>query len=103
MDSAASDSSYRRTRVVPISGMVRGDVRASIQARTSPRTIPLIGTTRVRRYEESLAALSIELSPEQVAALDAACPTCAPGRRVAGEVPGVLSPEGVTRSGSTCA
>jgi len=41
-------------------------------ARTSPRTIPLIGTTRVRRYEESLAALSIDLSPEQLAALDAA-------------------------------
>jgi len=41
-------------------------------ARTSPRTIPLIGTTRVRRYEESLAALSIDLSLEQPAALNAA-------------------------------
>lgn len=47
-------------------------VLAWMLARTSPRTIPLIGTTRVRRYEESLAALSIELSPEQVAVLDAA-------------------------------
>jgi len=47
-------------------------VLAWMLARTSPRTIPLIGTTRVRRYEESLAALSIDLSPEQLAALDAA-------------------------------
>ena len=41
-------------------------------ARTSPRTIPLIGTTRVRRYEEALAALSLELTADQLAALDGA-------------------------------
>jgi aryl-alcohol dehydrogenase-like predicted oxidoreductase len=47
-------------------------VLAWLLARTSPQVIPLVGTTRVRRYEESRAALSIELTPEQVAALDAA-------------------------------
>jgi len=47
-------------------------VLAWMLMRTSPRTIPLIGTTRVRRYEEALAALSLELTADQLAALDGA-------------------------------
>jgi aryl-alcohol dehydrogenase-like predicted oxidoreductase len=47
-------------------------VLAWMLARTSPRVIPLVGTTRVRRYEDAAAALSIELTPGQVTALDAA-------------------------------
>jgi aryl-alcohol dehydrogenase-like predicted oxidoreductase len=46
-------------------------VLAWLLARTSPRVIPLVGTTRVRRYQEAAAALAIELTPEQVSALDA--------------------------------
>jgi aryl-alcohol dehydrogenase-like predicted oxidoreductase len=46
-------------------------VLAWMLAKTSPRVIPLVGTTRVRRYEDAAAALAIELTPEQVAALDA--------------------------------
>jgi aryl-alcohol dehydrogenase-like predicted oxidoreductase len=46
-------------------------VLAWLLARTSPRVIPLVGTTRVRRYEEAAAALAIDLTPAQVSALDA--------------------------------
>lgn len=47
-------------------------VLAWMLASTRPRVIPLIGTTRVRRYEEALGALSLKLTPEQLATLDAA-------------------------------
>lgn len=47
-------------------------VLAWLVAQTSPKVIPLIGTTKVGRYTEAVAALDIELTPEQLAALDAA-------------------------------
>lgn len=47
-------------------------VLAWLLAQTAPRVIPLIGTTKVSRYLEAATALGIELSAEQLAALDAA-------------------------------
>ncbi len=47
-------------------------VLAWMLANTRPRVIPLIGTTQVRRYEQARGALSLDLTPAQLAALDAA-------------------------------
>ena len=47
-------------------------VLAWLAAQHSPQVIPLIGTTRVDRYEEAAAALDLKLTEEQLAALDAA-------------------------------
>jgi len=47
-------------------------VLAWLAAQHSPRVIPLIGTTRVARYEEAAAALDLKLTEDQLAALDAA-------------------------------
>jgi aryl-alcohol dehydrogenase-like predicted oxidoreductase len=44
-------------------------VLAWMAARSSPSTIPLIGTTRVDRYREAAAALSLTLSAEQLSRL----------------------------------
>ncbi len=41
-------------------------------AQRSPQMIPLIGTTKVARYAEAHSALNLELTPAQLAALDAA-------------------------------
>ena len=40
-------------------------------AQRSPQMIPLIGTTKVARYAEAHSALNLELTPAQLAALDA--------------------------------
>ena len=47
-------------------------VLAWMMAPARPSNIPLIGTTRVDRYQEALAALSLELTAAQRAELDAA-------------------------------
>jgi aryl-alcohol dehydrogenase-like predicted oxidoreductase len=47
-------------------------VLAWLAAQRSPKMIPLIGTTKVARYQEAAQALELELTPEQLAALDAA-------------------------------
>ena len=47
-------------------------VVAWLLAQTSPRRIPLVGTSRVDRYVSLAAALDLDLSTEQLARLDAA-------------------------------
>ncbi|WP_024287883.1 aldo/keto reductase [Cellulomonas sp. KRMCY2] len=47
-------------------------VLAWLLAQDSPQVVPLIGTTRLQRYEEALAALDITLDPHQLATLDGA-------------------------------
>ena len=47
-------------------------VLAWMAAQREPRILPLIGTTKVSRYQEAAQALDLQLTPEQVAALDAA-------------------------------
>jgi aryl-alcohol dehydrogenase-like predicted oxidoreductase len=47
-------------------------VLAWMAAQHSPRVIPLIGTTKVTRYREAAQALDLELTTEQLTALDAA-------------------------------
>lgn len=47
-------------------------VLAYLMAQREPRIIPLIGTTKVSRYEQAAGALEVDLSPEQLAILDAA-------------------------------
>lgn len=44
-------------------------VLAWLLAQTSPRVIPLLGTTKVARFAEAAAALTIDLTPEQLARL----------------------------------
>jgi aryl-alcohol dehydrogenase-like predicted oxidoreductase len=63
---AVLDAVAAETRASP--GQV---VLAWLAARRSPSTIPLIGTTRVDRYRHAAAALDLELSPSQLALLDA--------------------------------
>jgi len=47
-------------------------VVAWLVAQTSPRRIPLLGTSRIDRYADQAAALELELSAEHLAALDSA-------------------------------
>jgi aryl-alcohol dehydrogenase-like predicted oxidoreductase len=47
-------------------------VLAWLAAQQSPQVVPLIGTTRVDRYEQAAAALDLKLDDEQLASLDAA-------------------------------
>jgi aryl-alcohol dehydrogenase-like predicted oxidoreductase len=47
-------------------------VLAWLAAQRSPRVLPLIGTTKVTRYQEAAQALDLKLTAEQIAALDAA-------------------------------
>ena len=73
----AGDHSERRLAVL---GELAADlgvpastiVVAWLLAQDSPRRIPLVGTSRVDRYESLAAALDLELSREQLARLDAA-------------------------------
>ncbi len=44
-------------------------VLAWLLAQEAPRVVPLVGTSRVSRYEEAAAALSLELTPEHLAHL----------------------------------
>jgi aryl-alcohol dehydrogenase-like predicted oxidoreductase len=46
-------------------------VLAWMAAQRSPRVLPLIGTTKVARYLEAAQALDLELTADQLAALDA--------------------------------
>ena len=45
-------------------------VLAWLMAQTSPRIIPLIGTTKVARYEQAAAALEVTLTDQQLRELD---------------------------------
>ncbi len=47
-------------------------VIAWLLSRTSPRVVPLLGTSRVSRYAEQAQALTLELTPEHLATLEAA-------------------------------
>jgi aryl-alcohol dehydrogenase-like predicted oxidoreductase len=47
-------------------------VLAWMAAQRSPRVLPLIGTTKVSRYREAAQALDLELTAEQLTALDGA-------------------------------
>jgi aryl-alcohol dehydrogenase-like predicted oxidoreductase len=47
-------------------------VLAWMLAQDSPAVIPLIGTTKVARYEDAAAALDLKLTPEQLTRLNAA-------------------------------
>jgi aryl-alcohol dehydrogenase-like predicted oxidoreductase len=47
-------------------------VLAWLAAQRSPQVIPLIGTTKVSRYEEAAAALELKLDDEHLGVLDAA-------------------------------
>jgi aryl-alcohol dehydrogenase-like predicted oxidoreductase len=47
-------------------------VLAWMAAQRSPRVLPLIGTTKVSRYREAAQALELELTAEQLTALDGA-------------------------------
>lgn len=44
-------------------------VLAWLLAQENPRVVPLVGTSKVSRYEEAAAALSLELTPEHLARL----------------------------------
>lgn len=62
LDAVATETGYKPGQVV----------LAWIAAQRSPRMIPLIGTTKVSRYREAAQALDLELTAEQLTALDAA-------------------------------
>jgi aryl-alcohol dehydrogenase-like predicted oxidoreductase len=47
-------------------------VLAWLAAQHSPQVIPVIGTTRVARYQEAVAALDLKLTADQLTTLDAA-------------------------------
>lgn len=73
----AGDAAARRLAAVDAvaaeTGCQPGQVvLAWMAARRSPRVIPLIGTTKVARYQEAAAALDLALTAEQLAALDTA-------------------------------
>jgi aryl-alcohol dehydrogenase-like predicted oxidoreductase len=62
LDAVAAETGYKPGQVV----------LAWMAAQRSPRMISLTGTTKVSRYREAAQALDLELTAEQVAALDAA-------------------------------
>jgi aryl-alcohol dehydrogenase-like predicted oxidoreductase len=73
----AGDAAARRLAVLDAiaaeTGHLPGQVvLAWMAAQHSPRVLPLIGTTRVTRYREAAQALDLELTGEQLAALDTA-------------------------------
>jgi aryl-alcohol dehydrogenase-like predicted oxidoreductase len=73
----AGDAALRRLaaldRVAGQLGVRPGQVvLAWLAAQRSPRVVPLIGTTRVDRYEQAAAALDLKLDDEQLASLDTA-------------------------------
>jgi aryl-alcohol dehydrogenase-like predicted oxidoreductase len=62
LESVAAQTGHRPGQVV----------LAWLAAQRSPRVIPLIGTTKVARYEQAAQAMDIELTAEQLATLEAA-------------------------------
>jgi aryl-alcohol dehydrogenase-like predicted oxidoreductase len=61
LDTVAAETGYQPSQVV----------LAWLAAQRSPRVIPLIGTTKVARYLDAARALDLELTPDQLATLDA--------------------------------
>jgi aryl-alcohol dehydrogenase-like predicted oxidoreductase len=61
LDAVAAETGYQPSQVVV----------AWLAAQRSPRVLPLIGTTKVARYLDARRALDLELTPGQLAALDA--------------------------------
>jgi aryl-alcohol dehydrogenase-like predicted oxidoreductase len=77
MEPYAGDAAARRLAVLDAvaaeTGCQPGQVMlAWMAAQRSPGVLPLIGTTRVTRYREAAQALNLELTAEQLTALDAA-------------------------------
>jgi aryl-alcohol dehydrogenase-like predicted oxidoreductase len=77
MGSYAGEAATRRLaavdRVAAELGVTPGQVvMAWLAAQHSPRAVPIIGTTRVSRYEEAAAGHTLKLSDDQLATLDAA-------------------------------
>jgi aryl-alcohol dehydrogenase-like predicted oxidoreductase len=73
----AGDAAHRRLAALDaVAGQLGARpgqvVLAWMAAQRSPRVIPLIGTTKVTRYEDAAKALDLHLTDEQLAALDAA-------------------------------
>ena len=62
LDAVAAETGYQPGQVV----------LAWMAAQRSPRVLPLIGTTKVARYQEAAQALDLELTAEQLTALNAA-------------------------------
>ena len=62
LDAVAAETGYQPGQVV----------LAWMAAQRSPRVLPLIGTTKVARYQEAAQALDLELTAEQRTALNAA-------------------------------
>ena len=77
MEPYAGDAAARRLAVLDAvaaeTGYLPGQVvLAWMAAQRSPRVLPLIGTTKVARYQEAAQALDLDLTAEQLAALNAA-------------------------------
>jgi aryl-alcohol dehydrogenase-like predicted oxidoreductase len=77
MEPYAGDAAARRLAVLDAVAAETGCrpgqvVLAWMAAQRSPRVLPLIGTTRVSRYREAAQALDLELTAEQLTALDGA-------------------------------
>lgn len=75
----AGEHSERRVAAVQAVARDRGVpatrvVLAWLLAQREPRVIPLLGTSRVDRYTDQVAALDLELSAEELATLDGAGP-----------------------------
>jgi aryl-alcohol dehydrogenase-like predicted oxidoreductase len=62
LDAVAAETGYQPGQVV----------LAWLAAQRSPRVIPLIGTTKVARYQEAAQAMDLKLTAEQLTALDGA-------------------------------
>jgi aryl-alcohol dehydrogenase-like predicted oxidoreductase len=77
MAAYAGDAATRRLTALDAVAAETGYTPAQVVlawqfAQRSPRIIPLIGTTKVARYADACKALDLELTPAQLAALDAA-------------------------------
>jgi aryl-alcohol dehydrogenase-like predicted oxidoreductase len=77
MEPYAGDPAARRLAVLDAVATETGCrpgqvVLAWMAAQRSPRVLPLIGTTKVSRYREAAQALDLELTAEQLTALDGA-------------------------------
>jgi aryl-alcohol dehydrogenase-like predicted oxidoreductase len=77
MSAYAGDAATRRLAALDevsaqVGALPSQVVLAWLFAQRSPQVVPLIGTTRVARYQEAVAALDLKLTDDQLAQLDAA-------------------------------